>query len=591
LVRRARHIWRIAALLRRDRLNRSRATQALETLDSVAREFEADARHPAALDIVQESNQTLVNGDDPAHGVCGIIKDITERKSVEAELRESEERFRRLSEAAFEGIAVHIDGLILDANQTMARMLGRSLNELIGAHALEFVAPESQSVVMDHIRTRSHTPYEARITRGDSTVFTAEICGAETIYQGTMVRVTAIRDITDRKRAEVALRESHAALKRLSAQRRRSRDLLRALVHNLDDGLVFLDKRGRVLVANAALAELLGRPEQALLGRTWAWLCRATNFDEAGLFALETLRDGQQRGRRTRYTGANGLRHVLEVRSLAVTGAAHAVEQLIIQVVDITERVELEEMLIQNERLAASGRLAATIAHEINTPLQAIRNLLHLAEQDDTRRESYLALSRNEIARVSDILSRLLGVYRSDTNACAPVDLNAVVEQALLLMGSTMAAHNIDVVRDLAPMVPRPWGHANHISQVLLNLLLNAVDAMPDGGTLHVETLVREAIAEEADAHWQRRLAIVAITDTGVGITDDVRPQLFTPFFTTKANDSGLGLPISQRIARQHGGRITVRSVPGAGSTFSLELPLDAARHGGTYDDVPDPAG
>jgi two-component system NtrC family sensor kinase len=242
------------------------------------------------------------------------------------------------------------------------------------------------------------------------------------------------------------------------------------------------------------------------------------------------------------------------------------------RVADLEEQQELmaarlnaaEAGMLQAARLAAVGQLAASIAHEINNPLYAARNCLYLLEADlpaELSATPYLTIARDELGRIAGIIERMRDFYRPPRGELTPCDLNHLIEETLAITSLNTRHVAIHVIftpaRDLPPVI----GNGDQLRQVLLNLLLNALDAMPGSGTLTVRTTAGPT------------MALVEIQDSGVGIPPDVQAHLFEPFFTTKPTGTGLGLSICAHIVTQHGGQIEVESVPGQGSTFRVALP------------------
>jgi two-component system NtrC family sensor kinase len=242
-------------------------------------------------------------------------------------------------------------------------------------------------------------------------------------------------------------------------------------------------------------------------------------------------------------------------------------EQLLVHVRDMTEQMQLEAQIIERERFAATGRLAATVAHEVNTPLQAIESCLHLAGRvaDEAERARYLRLAREEIQRVGYTLRQLLDLYRPSGSRVA-LDINGLIERVLLLTGNSLARQSIQIDRDFSTDLPPLIGRADEITQVLINLAFNAMQAMPRGGRLGVQT------ARAAGEAGQPVLCI-RVRDTGVGIAPELHERIFEPFFTTRPDGTGLGLAVCRRIIDAHGGTLRVESEPGAGSCFIIEIP------------------
>jgi two-component system NtrC family sensor kinase len=235
----------------------------------------------------------------------------------------------------------------------------------------------------------------------------------------------------------------------------------------------------------------------------------------------------------------------------------------------MTEKLtSAEASLVQAARLAAVGQLAAAVAHEINNPLYATRNALFLLEEElpeALRGSPFLTLAREQLGRIARIIERMRDFYRPTHGDQAAANLNTLLEETLAVAQLNLRFGAINMIftpaADLAPVVC----NADQLRQVFLNLVLNAIDAMPDGGTLTVRTASRPDVA------------IVEIADTGVGMPEEVQGRLFEPFYTTKASGTGLGLPISGHIVTQHGGLIAVDSLPGRGTTFRISLPYQLA--------------
>ncbi|WP_025746000.1 sensor histidine kinase [Kallotenue papyrolyticum] len=221
--------------------------------------------------------------------------------------------------------------------------------------------------------------------------------------------------------------------------------------------------------------------------------------------------------------------------------------------------------LLQTAKLAAVGQLAASVAHEINNPLYAVRNSLYLVEQDlppDAPQQEFLRLAQNELARIARIIARMRDFYKPAHGDFQPTDLNALIQETLYLAATHLNHSHVWVTLQLDPTLPPITASADQLRQVLLNLILNAADAMPNGGTLTIGSA-------HDDMH-----ATITIADTGEGIPPDVRERIFEPFFTTKANGTGLGLSVSYHIVAQHGGTLQIESTPGMGTTCTIRLPL-----------------
>lgn len=237
------------------------------------------------------------------------------------------------------------------------------------------------------------------------------------------------------------------------------------------------------------------------------------------------------------------------------------------ELADFARELERSQtQLIQAEKMAATGRLAASMAHEINNPLQAIHNCLFLVINrplTDDKKRYYLTMAQEEVERLITLVQRTLEFYRPSKGTSAATDVNRLIENVLALAGKRLEHGHIQVHTQLKSDLPSIDAVPDQLTQVLLNLIINAIEAMPDGGEL--------ALTTAAEDRW---LTIV-VSDSGPGISPDEAAKIFEPFYTTKATGTGLGLAVSYGIIERHGGRIEVTGAPGKGTIFTISLPID----------------
>jgi two-component system NtrC family sensor kinase len=261
----------------------------------------------------------------------------------------------------------------------------------------------------------------------------------------------------------------------------------------------------------------------------------------------------------------------LDLLNAMAASVAVAVDNagLYAELADFAKELERSQAkLVQAEKMAAIGRLAASLAHEVNNPLQAIHNSLFLSQQEKLgleRRGQYLQMAQSEVERLIEIVQRMLDFYRPSRGSVQSIDLNEVVRNVLTLAHKRLQHGDIQVHTSLSddltevPIVP------DQISQVLLNLVINAIEAMPSGGDLWLETQRSEDGQD----------LLLSVRDSGSGMSLEQISSLFEPFYTTKAKGTGLGLAISYGIVERHGGTIEVSSRAGHGTTFTVRLPLN----------------
>jgi two-component system sensor histidine kinase PilS (NtrC family) len=351
----------------------------------------------------------------------------------------------------------------------------------------------------------------------------------------------------------------------LAAQREletRGRDLKDLTVfkdlifQSVGTGLIALDRDQRITAFNRAAEAISGVPAVRAVGRQWAELFGAPAPAVPALDARASTRD------ETELSRPDGTRVPVRVTTSPLLSSDGLRIGVIATCDDLSPIREMEARMRQADRLAALGRLAANIAHEIRNPLAsltgAIEALASGGSRDERERLTQIVLRESE--RLNDMIKAFLDYARPTPLATAVIDVAEVLEEVLLLLTHRELPPGLKIVRDFPPALL--WDVDQHrLRQALWNLCLNAVEAMPAGGELTVS-----AAADE-------RALRISITDTGDGIARNDLAHIFEPFFSTKPAGSGLGLALVHRIARDHGGEVDVRSTPGTGTTFVLALP------------------
>jgi signal transduction histidine kinase len=232
---------------------------------------------------------------------------------------------------------------------------------------------------------------------------------------------------------------------------------------------------------------------------------------------------------------------------------------------DITERINAENSVLRAERMVAMGRLTASLAHEINNPLQAMYSNIELISDfplDGQEQQHHLGIIRQETERLIRIVNSILEYARPRRADPQLVSIAGLLNHAIELVGKKLSSSQITVHLDLQPDLPELFVSPDQLEQVCLNLIINATEHMAQGGTLEITTQALKDLVE------------ISFQDSGEGIPQQELELIFEPFYTTKANGTGLGLAVSQNIIRQFGGQINAVSQPGKGSLFTISLPL-----------------
>ena len=513
-------------------------------------------------------------------GIVHTVKDITERKRAENAVRTSEEKFRQFfKEVPDYCYIVSPEGTILDINSAALRALGYRREEIVGAPLKTIYAPECHPRMMELFAQWKETGLivdeEIVIVSksGERRVVILNV-GAERDHDGDILRSTSVQtDITERKRAEAELRQSQA--------------LVTAVFSSLYGNVVVLDRNGAIVTANEAWERFSHENGADLattgVGVNYLQVCRRAEaagdrFAGEALAAVQSVLDGSREELRLEYAcpSPSGDRwyEMVAVALKRPEGGA------VVAHVDISSRkqAEIEARSLQQElshfaRVSMMGELTASLAHELNQPLTAILSNAQAAERlladgkadlDEFREILTDIVADDE--RAGGIIRRLRTLMKKGEVELHDLDLNELVRDVVGLIRSDAIIRNISVTLDLAGDLPIVRGDRTQLQQVMLNLILNAMDALTTVTGTDRRIVVHTRTA--ADGSVQ-----VAVHDSGPGIPPDALERVFEPFFSTKKDGMGMGLAIARSILRAHAGRLWAESSPGKGSTFTLALP------------------
>jgi hypothetical protein len=456
------------------------------------------------------------------------------------------------------------DGTLTFVSEAYCQHFGKGRDELIGWSFWPLVAEVDRARVLEHVRGLGpHNPagiLEHRVLGPEGQVrwhlrvdhVLAEEDGQPAEYE------TVARDITEQQqlRAELRMREAS----------------IRAFFDCATEGIVAVNRRGQIVLANPRAEVLFGYERAELTGLRLEVLIPDRVRSVHGQYQADYFARPRTRpmGLGLTLTGRrkDGTEFPIEVSLTHLPDEAGGLVMAF--VTDISERVARERQTRHVEKLAALGSLAAGIAHELNNPIGIILSRIELmlmeGEEQPHAAESVtdLQVLHRHAQRLSRIAQGLLSFGRQRQRDRRPLDLSEVVEDTLLLGGKQLSREGIHVLTRLDAGLPRMLGDPTALEQVLLNLLFNARDAMPTGGTVEIETSTDPA---------QPGTIRLVVSDTGHGMSPDILAKLAEPFFTTKSSGSGLGLSVSYTIIREHGGTVQVRSEPGRGTTFTILFP------------------
>ena len=476
----------------------------------------------------------------------------------------AENGYRIFVEAMSEGaITVSVDGTILYCNRGFANILGRRLDQLIGTPFQNLVSPAHADLLHALL---SHSGDSA----GRSEIF---LLDADNREVPVFLSLTSFEEYGSRAICMVVtdLREQKRQEEVLAAAR-----LTRLLVDQALEAIAVCDSHGRIILASRALHKLCGC--NPLLQKFEDVVRLQSDDDEED----DSITDRIFSGQRFRAlavlassTGSNDFCHML-LSAGPMTLPEQAAKGFVITLFDIEERKRAEEALRQSEKLAATGRLAATIAHEINNPLEAITNLLFLSATSPNLPDpvaEYMRLAQSELSRVTHITRQTLAFHRQSPHV-EPVRIIDLLDSVLFLYSRRAMAKRVEIRREIE-FTGGILAYASELRQVVSNLFANALEACPMGGRLRVRAY------ESHEFHNSQKPGVrIVVADTGTGISRDNAKRIFEPFYTTKGEKgSGLGLWVSQGIIAKHGGYIRMRSSTApdrSGTVFTVFIPFSS---------------
>ena len=498
-----------------------------------------------------------------------IYCDVTERKENEEKLRASEAEYRGLFEHVGCGVFLSSkEGKFLNANNALLDMLGyESREEFLNIDITKdlYLRPEDREKFVDMIEKDGRViDYEVDFKRKDgrpiSVILTGHVRydrhGRVLGYEGINV------DQTQRKQMEKDIKEAH--------------DFLYNIVQSSPNAIIATDMKGSVIIWNPAAEEILGYSAEDVTGKM---NIERVYVEQMAPKIMQLTRGpefggiGRLRSYPIIYVTKSG-QHIEGDLSSAILYDTKGTEVAFLSIfVDLEERLAMEyrlrrtqEQLLQSEKLAAMGRLISQIAHELNNPLYGIMNTLELLKTEVTpqsKRRRILEMALSETTRLTDMLHKMLSFSKPDQEAKRSVDINTIVEEVLLLHEKQLRENGIRLSISLGEGLCRTYASKNQLRQVFLNMISNARDAMPEGGTLTVTT---DSLMENIS---------IKISDTGIGIPKENLGKIFEAFYTTKDDVKGVGLGLSVCFGfiKDHGGDIEVESEPGVGTVFTIILP------------------
>jgi PAS domain S-box-containing protein len=493
----------------------------------------------------------------------GLWRETKNRRRSEAMLRDSEARFRRLADASFEAVGISDKGLVVDGNPQLAKLLGYDLSEIIGKPVIDLLAPEFREMVAAHMREKFEGSYEVKLLRKDGTKVIVECNARITRLEGRELRITALRELTER----------------IEAQEQQAR--MSMAVEHSDESIMITDTTAQILYVNPAFERVTGYTRDEVVGRN-SRILKSGQHDELFYRQLwENLSGGESWVGQFINKRKNGELFHEEAVISPVRDAGGKVINYVAVKRDITREREIEEQLRQSQKLESIGRLAGGVAHDFNNVLAAMMieiSLLQAKTTGDATTQEALTDLDKLASRAANLTRQLLMFSRRSPMQICSLDLNQCLAD-LHKMLRRLLGDDITVDFSNKSTLPPVAADRGMIEQVVVNLCVNARDAMPHGGKLVVRTAAVDISAEQAEGRPEAKpgqFVCLSVTDTGTGMSQAVLERVFEPFYTTKeiGKGTGLGLASVYGIVKQHGGWLEVESQEGRGSTFLVFLPV-----------------
>ncbi len=525
----------------------------------------------------------------------GFVRDITDRKALQGEvahytnqledlvsertqqLSDSEAGYKALFNLAADSIfVVDLDGQVVDGNARARDILGYAPSELVGESFVKVVSSEFQETSQNLLEQVSQGVPSAPTTE----IKTVDRHGMMKSMEMDLVRIdmgprssimVQLRDITEHKNLEATLQQYNDALEEKVAERTReieqAKVYIESLLENANDVIYTLDVDLRFTYLNGKVEawgyrkeDLIGKPYLSLLSKRFRsrYLQETLDMSAKQVYEVEIM------------SGTGELRSVLI--SVAPLKDDAGGQQGVLGIArDITERKQLEQQVQSSERLASIGQLAAGVAHEINNPLGGILNCLYNIRKGTLtpeRSQEYLHFMEDGLQRVQRIVRQLLDFSQQRQLELVLADLHHILDRVVVLTEHVFVERHAVLKKQYDEKLPALLVDGAMIEQVIMNLVLNAVQSLQPGGYVSLETRKNEDACE------------IVVEDNGCGIASNVRPHIFDPFFTTKGTGegTGLGLSVSLGIVQRHGGEMLVESEEGKGTRFAVRLPLVRSR-------------
>ncbi len=503
---------------------------------------------------------------------------ISNAQVYERTLERSELLYKTIMSNSMDGFwVVDMEGRFLDVNEAYCNLIGYSREELLSMVIPDVEALERPEDTARHLRKiveigsdRFETYHRCK----DGRIVNIEVSANYINIAGGMIFIF-LHDVTERKHAEEALQQSQ--------------EKYRLIVDTANEGIWVQDEDYRTIFVNAQMAEMLGYEAEEMIGRKIESFIFEVDLPDHAM-KMEKRRQGLAEHYERRWRRKDDEAVWTLVSATPILDAGHHFHGSFAMILDITERKKMEEQFRQSHKMEAVGVLAGGVAHDFNNILTVIKGFGTMAQRrlkDDATAQEFIQEILGGANRAADLTHRLLAFSRKQVISPVLIDLNYITGNMEKMLSRIMG-EDIELKTFMDPGELEVMVDSGQIEQVLMNLAANARDAMPDGGSLIIETAavnIDDSCAENHLFENRGAYAVLTVSDTGIGMDRKTKENIFDPFFTTKevGKGTGLGLAMVYGIIKQHGGYINVWSEEGKGTTFRIYLPMVNT----TAEDVP----
>ncbi len=475
-----------------------------------------------------------------------IMRDVTEKRNMELQLQKSEERFREMFQHALDAIVlVDNSGVIMRANPAASRAFELPLDELIHSKLHCFVPRENKrvfSIVKQFVANGEiREELEFHMPNGQRKLL--EFTANKGIIDG--FNMIIFRNVSERRKMEKDLRESEQKF--------------RKIFDNAMDGIILWDNRCNIIDANPNARKVLKLSKEELMEN---YLENFIRYNQ-----LQVLKDHwRECPDSEELSGEVSVEDDGGMQIIEYSAKKNVIEGLHMTIFrNITEKREMEDQLRKSDTLTVVGELAAGIAHEIRNPMTALKGFIQLLQNSmkDEQYAMYFDVITSELKRIESIITEFLVLAKPQAISYQRKSVTVIMKETLDLLSAQASLDNVQFETSIENGLPEIYCEPNQLKQVFINILKNAIEVMPKGGTVSV---LLSKVEEEQ--------VLISIMDEGSGIPEDKLKKLGEPFYTTKDRGTGLGLMVSYKIVEEHNGTIEVNSELGKGTTFHIKLPI-----------------